>query len=77
MAEIKIRSEAEKEAEAKRKARRAFLDRRIPELHAQGKRKPPLDANGNPLPNMSSDYNGVLAREQADREWAALQAEER
>jgi len=52
-----------------------FLDKRIPELHAEGK---PAPSKSDPIlisKNLTaSRYPGVKARHQADREWGEMQA---
>lgn len=53
-----------------------FLDRRIPELHEEGKPEPEYDKDGRMKPRIGT-YPGVLARRRADEEWGAIQAEKR
>lgn len=64
--------------------RKAFLDRRIPDLQNEGKPFPPPSPKGLTIgeqmqrvrPNMEgSRYPGRKAREQADREWAERKEE--
>lgn len=65
-------AEKVKAAERAEESRRylAFLAKRIPELHDQGKPEPEYDEQGRIIPGRVGTFPGRRAREQADREWA-------
>lgn len=59
-----------KEVRAEREGYLAFLRRRIPELHEEGKPEPERDEKGRIKPGRLGKFPGRLARDRADAEWA-------